>query len=237
MPGKKGGNRATARKGTVKRTKKNRNPVGKISTLMPQTSTLNVGFPLNYKCKLRYVDNRNFTVASGAIWRLRLNSLFDPDFTYTGHQPMFYDQLSIIYNEYLVTSANISFTCNQDNSTDYPSIVMLAIRDNSTLTSTTISSSLEQGNRTVMQLGYAGGGDPNKTMSQKVSIGPLHGVKRRLSPADIDFTSLTNNNPKEEAYAMLQMFSADETTGISMDVTVTIDYYCQFFNRKEVAQS
>lgn len=69
-------------------------------------------FADKYRCNLRYCQtgsidpsNTNF-----AFHTFCVNSLYDPDTTGGGHQPMGFDQLAAIYNRYLVTGAKLSCT-------------------------------------------------------------------------------------------------------------------------------
>ena len=59
-------------------------------------------FAQEYTTQLKYVDwvATNLGVA---IYRFRLNSIFDPDLTGVGHQPYGHDTLQSIYNKYRVT--------------------------------------------------------------------------------------------------------------------------------------
>lgn len=59
----------------------------------------------NYTVKLTYADNyiKNFIYTTGAtshIWRM--NSIFDPDYTTTGHQPLGRDLWASMYDYYTV---------------------------------------------------------------------------------------------------------------------------------------
>ncbi|WP_445779180.1 hypothetical protein, partial [Shewanella sp.] len=68
-----------------------------------------------------YVDGRNLTNSSGALasWQFRLNSMYDPDYTAAGHQPMGFDQVSQNYGRYLVHKVKITiqahYTSNDSN--------------------------------------------------------------------------------------------------------------------------
>lgn len=214
------------------------NPIGKVSTNVKQRSSLNTGFPQNYRCKLRYVDRATYQAVSGGKQQYRLNGLQDPDYTHTltGHQPLYFDQFAVIYNEYLVTGCKITITLSQSNETDNPTIVCWSVRDNPTINSTSVSHAIEEGNRTVVNLGYAGGGSPIKSISQYVNIGRVHGA-RRISAANDSFVSLVTTTPRDEVIGTLQFFSSDEVLGVSLDYTVTLDYYVQFFNKRDIAQS
>jgi hypothetical protein len=62
---------------------------------------------------MRYVESVTIVAATGAlgIYQWRTNSLFDPNFTGTGHQPYGFDQMKTYYASYLVTSSKISVEC------------------------------------------------------------------------------------------------------------------------------
>jgi hypothetical protein len=57
-----------------------------------------------------YCDGRSIANGSGTLgtWQLRLNSMYDPDLTYTGHQPMGFDQVSANYSRYLVHKVKVT---------------------------------------------------------------------------------------------------------------------------------
>lgn len=65
-----------------------------------------------------YSDTYSMTsVAAGSpgIQTFRLNSLFDFDFTGTGHQPMFYDQASAMYQFYRVLECTVHYEWYTNN--------------------------------------------------------------------------------------------------------------------------
>jgi hypothetical protein len=69
------------------------------------------GYPKSRRVKLKYAAE--ITMASSAVmssYIFRANSVFDPDYTGTGHQPMLYDQWTNIYSHYTVLNARISLT-------------------------------------------------------------------------------------------------------------------------------
>lgn len=71
------------------------------------------GFPREKRVVLRYVED--FTLnpgnASSAVYVFKPNSLFDPNHTSTGHQPMFHDNYAQLYKYYRVNYAVITFIC------------------------------------------------------------------------------------------------------------------------------
>lgn len=91
-------------------------------------------FPNSKLVRHKYVDSFALPAASGAglnvVWQWRANSVYDPDYTTTGHQPMFHDQMAAEYNHYTVlhstirvsfppestTKQNILLWCDDDSS-------------------------------------------------------------------------------------------------------------------------
>lgn len=69
------------------------------------------GFPNSKTVALRYVDNviLNPTSSASAVNVYRINSVFDPDYTGVGHQPMFHDNYASVYQKYRVNYATITF--------------------------------------------------------------------------------------------------------------------------------
>lgn len=70
------------------------------------------GFPNSKLVKLRYVEHFTLDyVASIPEYRFRANSIFDPNYTGTGHQPMGRDQWAELYQRYIVvgSKATVSY--------------------------------------------------------------------------------------------------------------------------------
>lgn len=67
-------------------------------------------FPNTKTVKLRYVENISLDGGSGssAINVFRANSIYDPNYTGTGHQPMYRDNYAAIYEDYRVNYATIT---------------------------------------------------------------------------------------------------------------------------------
>lgn len=68
-------------------------------------------FPQFRVVRHKYCDTITVGAGSAAglrqVWQFRANSLFDPDFTGVGHQPMFHDEMAAQYGRYTVISSRI----------------------------------------------------------------------------------------------------------------------------------
>lgn len=73
------------------------------------TNSLADPFSARTVCIMRYSTNVNLdaTTSVNATYVFRANSIFDPDYTGTGHQPYGHDQYAAIYENYRVKSCTI----------------------------------------------------------------------------------------------------------------------------------
>lgn len=71
---------------------------------------LQFGFPTKIITILKYVDILGVTSTTGGINTtvFRTNSVFDPDFTNVGHQPMYFDNYAALYQSYRVLGSRIT---------------------------------------------------------------------------------------------------------------------------------
>ena len=93
-------------------------------------------FGKQFYTKLRYNEAHTFSAAGAAnfasSYEMNLNSLFDPNESGVGHQPMGFDQLMSIYEKYTVVAAKITVAYLPD--TTVPSVVGLRLKDGNTTT-------------------------------------------------------------------------------------------------------
>lgn len=95
--------RKPAKKTAKKLTK--RAPRSRITARSDTNPRQAVNFlPPNRQIILRYNDFNKMTSSAGsaATVQFRMNSLYDPDYTYIAHQPYLFDQISPLYNYYCV---------------------------------------------------------------------------------------------------------------------------------------
>jgi hypothetical protein len=94
---------------------------------------------------MRYCDTVPITSTSGSLAKyiFRINSLFDPDYTGTGHQPLYRDTYAAIYELYAVVSANVKVTIV--NMADVP-VHCGTVFEDDTSASTVATTLMEQSN-------------------------------------------------------------------------------------------
>lgn len=110
-----------------------------------------VGFPKKQLVNLRYNDSflLNPTNGGAAVeYGFRANSIFDPDYTGGGHQPIGHDQWQTFYSTYCVVGSVITIRVLHDESaaaSTANAVVGVLLNDTGTLPTTTKSTIQEQG--------------------------------------------------------------------------------------------
>jgi hypothetical protein len=140
---------------------------------------------------------------AGFAWSFRLNSLFDPDFTGTGVQPLGYDQFSALYGRYAVTLARFDVTFA--NTTSLPIRVGFIISPQSTLPANSAVWSMQPFSRSTT-LGPVGSGKDVMTLNGSSSFYKEFGVTKRQFQDDADFSASTSSSPVRILYLHLYTF-------------------------------
>jgi len=103
------------------------------------------GFPDKLQVKHRYYEYTAIATAGGAgkgSYQYRCNGMYDPNITSTGHQPLYFDSLSSIYDHFTVVRSYLKLTASTSSSN--PQTVAVFINDDSTITPSTIETCIEQ---------------------------------------------------------------------------------------------
>jgi len=211
---------------------------GRMGSLkrLPRSSG-DFGFPDRLQTKLRYCDVVTLTPTTGgrSSWAFRMNSLFDPDFTSTGHQPMWFDQLAAVYKAYRVTGAVLKATfvpsiINTTEATDSgPYIVGITGSTETSLGANSISALLENNNNTTSIVVDKQGATNCETLSQTFSI------KRDLGLDTMDGTTgaFVSGNPSASYYCFVWANDMNENATGEVTVKIEIEFNCQFYRQAE----
>lgn len=192
------------------------------------------GFPTIKVAKMRYAEVIGITSTVGAIqhYVFRANSIFDPNYTGAGHQPMSHDTWSTMYNHYTVIGSKLSAVISPSEANLAPGYFGSYLTDGLAAPYTEISAYREAKRGFVTVLAP----DQKKTyVTNKFS------AKRFFNITDVkDNTSRIGAaiafNPTEQAYFNLWYATADGSTA-AVNVLVTIDYIVTFGEPKDIVQS
>ena len=133
-----------------------------------------------------------------AVHIFRANSMYDPDYTGTGHQPLGFDEMSTIYNKHKVTRAKITVTFQPSTNQYVGTVVGVAIsRGNGGLSDA--REYIENGScvwKYMDAATTANGAVHSKTVSLGVDIKKFFGK----SSLDDDFIGSSSDNPARVLY-------------------------------------
>lgn len=193
------------------------------------------GFSDSMFVKLNYVDYiqlRPGTMYSQYVFRG--NSLFDPDYTGTGHQPMYFDQYAAIYGRYRVAGCSIKVDSVNASGTSSLYFILFPSTDVATLTS--ISLALEQGRARAPRVIPAGNTGENGRIKTYCSTRKAVGLTKGQAMDD-SLTATVGSTPSQVWYWNCFWESTDNSSNVVANVIVKLTYYVQFFDRMPSAQS
>jgi len=193
-----------------------------VPTFMSKVSRWNksFGFPDRLVVKLRYDDIKQLTMTSGALGLLQfnMNSIFDPDITGTGHQPMYFDQYCAMYDHYTVlksmikvtvvanTQAALIFSLGQDDDTSISAATSSTIWERPGFQTKVVNTPI-QPNDTVLWSRWDAkktfGGDPK---------------------SDPDLQGTASANPTEQTYYVIYFDGSVNIASTNVTVLVEIWY-------------
>lgn len=190
-------------------------------------------FPKMKKVVHTYVDTVSFGSAttSPAFYLFSCNNLYDPDYTGTGHQPMYFDQLTALYDHYCVIGSKISVTFNLVTGATYtPEAVGIYIEDDTSVTPNQNPSQMEQSGAVSYVF------TPN-TQTARLSLGwsaRKYFGKSPLANTELQGTSTTG--PTEQSYYSLWFHPIDNSAN-TVYATVKIEYITIWKELKRIAGS
>lgn len=180
----------------------------------------------------------NPPVGAPARYDFRANSIYDPDLTSTGHQPMGRDQWSAYYDHYTVIGSKITckFTSGSVGlSNQY--YVAVSLKDTGGQWDADINTACERNGTKLKHLGVADSANGAKTCTAYYSPRRFFGVKD-ISDNRAILGSHIDNNPTEDATFNVVAYGIDKTTDASpLNVMVKISYLVKFTERRAITGS
>lgn len=201
------------------------------------------GMPRSKMVRLRYCDIVALDPTAGGIAArvFRANSLFDPDFTGTGHQPLGFDQLMVYYNHFHVIGSKIKvdYTPSQTATVTEgyaPCLFGIILSDDGLQAtgSSNVNHLLEQRSN---QYDVKYGGTPLNNRDQTAIKTFSHKRFFRQPIFQNQYRGSSAANPDENAYFELWASTINSNDPASHVFTVTIEYLAILTEPKELPQS
>lgn len=219
------------RRATKKRTYKKR--TNRLARKMPlSTINLGLGFPDKVITKLRYTEAFSLSpAASQLVYNdFIANGLFDVNLEAGGHQPYYFDQFMTLYNHYKVLGSKITLRITPTAVSEDPCFLGVYLNDDDTHTPADVQSYQEIGGNSCHRMTPPG---MNSTQTFSCTFSNKK-VFRNLKTDDLIGTSTAN--PAETQVYTVYAYPVG-ANGCSFYVQVTIEYICEFFEKKDIAGS
>lgn len=201
--------------------------------------TLSQNTPLgnSFKGQLRYMAT-NFNLDPGiggtaASRVFRLNDLYDPDQTGSGHQPAGFDEMMTFYDHFTVIGAKITATFyNRD--TSVAQTVGVLVKDNTT-TEGDHRVICESGKTKFLTLGPLGSSKDIGSITWAINPNKFLGRSKPL--ADPELKGTITSSPQEGCYAHVWAAPTQQQDTSALNCEVLIEYTAVFTEPKLVALS
>lgn len=188
------------------------------------------GVPKSMRQRLKYADTYQDTTTGVSDTVYSLNSLFDPDTTGTGHNPLGFNQIANLYTRYRCVSTTVEAEFVQDSTAD-PTVVAL-IPSTSSTAITVIETALEQPGCVWGMTGVTSA-SRTKLIINDINIKNLFGFAR---PSIIDMSAVFTADPAQEAF--LHVVTKDiNGNAQQMNVAIVIEYDTIFNKPVKLVQS
>ena len=201
---------------------------GKLLQRMPIT-----GFPEMMETRLRYNMYRSFSTNNSTgqdVYQFKINSVFDPDQTGAGHQPLYRDQLYTIYKYAVVTGCRYTV---EVSTTTITGVIVLPQVTTYVTTDSDTSTAIERGSvkRTWIQLGKPG------KITGYVDMKSMFGLPRTEDLLIDDlYRHDSSADPSQVCY--LSLYSQDtESAQSRVSYSITLDYTVVFKEVVKIATS
>jgi hypothetical protein len=200
-------------------------------------------FPPRIRYKLRYAETHTFQTGIAGVCGteqvMRLNDLYDPNITGTGHQPYGYDQVVGLYNRWRVDRVRVTFLWTTiGGSAELACLHLLRPATGGlTMAGQTVDRITELPMVKSAVLSASGNTRTVKVVLE-ANIWDILGISRATYQADIDrYAGSTSASPTIQAFSAHTVGSYSLVAGEQANCQVIIDYDCEFWDRQVQAQS
>jgi len=219
--------------------------VARLPNIAPPTRRLLTSFtplPTNMVNKMRWVRTVAFPAGTADVIAnhvLYASAIYDPDYTDSStpiHQPMGYDQISPIFNRWVVLGSKITVVFSQANPASSNVLMLCGVRGSPGFTpiTSTPSTIQEQGQSKWVQLG--------RDANQKATVVLFYSPQKHIGvqdPRDSDNLEGTiSSNPTDNWFFHIWCTNAyPATTPTPIAAEVTIEYTVAWKQPEQLAAS
>lgn len=206
----------------------------KSSPTIPKSLVnLGAGLPQKMLMTHKYTDFYNVAHSVGVQQNelFSVNGMSDPSFTHTGHQPLYFDQMSALYRQYTVLGSKITWKICQNNTGLFTVKAAFFINDDTTVSITQEALTEQPSSKGLIIPSH---GNKVHTITQKWSSRKAFGKNVISNPS---FTAVSTANPAEQQFFTMSAYSSNLTSPMSLDVQVEIEYIAIWTELRDIASS
>lgn len=220
-----------------RRVYRRRKPIGAVRRRNPTKLTVRGAnpFPDRMRVRLQYTEYIDLSTTSPTPiidYLFRGNSVYDPNYSGTGYQPLGFDKYAELYNKYLVRGATCKIVVIPDSS----QAVNLAIFATDSATSITTQQDLfNRGNvvsKMVLPIGSVSSPSILKMYRSTRKMGGL----QKLTNDEDSWIAQVSGNPGNSWFFHILSGPANQTSlpSTAVHIRVELTYYVEFFQRKVI---
>jgi len=193
-------------------------------------------FGLKTRRMLRYEESLTLTGSANNVYAyvFSANGCYDPNITGTGHQPMGFDPMMLLYDHYTCVRSRMILHAWNTLATQ-PIKIGIAMISGPSDYSTNYQTNIENGQMVYATLAPAGASGAFVRLEQKADLAALNGVQQLLDSHDMRGDSA--NNPAEQTYYAIEIWNPQSATVAIAYVDVIIEYDCVFTEPRADVQS
>lgn len=217
-----------------RRTRKYRARRNKKTVINRSIVNLGQGLPKKIMVTHRYRESFPVTSTTGGIgnYLFSCNGLYDPNTTGSGHQPMYYDQFSALYDQYTVIGSRITYLIVPSTSSTVPVKIGVFINDDTTSTPTSVDniSELPSGKMYILP----------QNSTKTLVIRKNWSAKKTFGGSVLGNDSLQgtiSTNPSEQSYYQISMQSIDSFSTCTIFVQALVEYIVIWDELRDIAGS
>lgn len=186
-----------------------------------------------------YCEFYSMSAAGGQLipQKFNLNSVFDPDLSGGGHQPMGRDQLAALYSRYRVDKVKVKVQWSKVTDGVIGFHAMIANNDATTLTQTP-SNIMEQSFQKSGTTSYANGGSKTTVgFSKTFDLATITGVSKSKYKSDDNYQALVGSDPTEVIILHCMCGDVLLSSAYNAVLTIKLQYFTTWFDPIVVGQS
>lgn len=175
------------------------------------------------------------SIGSIGIYWFSANGLYDPNSTGTGHQPLGFDQMMLLYEQYTVYRSHIKVNFLSSTSGNEARVALILAPDT---TVPSLTATMENGLlKSDIVIWGTDGHHRMKTLELSCDIPKYFGREREAVIADPSLTGTVAANPIEQVYFGICVWSPFQAAATSVSFDVTLSFDTHYWEPKKLASS